>query len=156
MELTICGPYGMDDAVATFEVHKAGCADLRKRRLRRAQKFNQNHGSERSVVESIYGPEAGSFYEESGLQDDPDAWTHYRHDFHFAPCCERALSREERARPAKQPLPIEPVSYSAPMALSADDLADLGTACELARMVAFMGGDDARAERYRSLAERLG
>lgn len=71
-----------------FHVHAAGCRDLDRAPYRGASqydRFEESHGTVRSVVDSFYGPSAGGFYEEAGL-DPKTAWEEYVHDFHFAPC----------------------------------------------------------------------
>jgi hypothetical protein len=90
MKLTILGPNLPDQRKGTFHVHTADCADLKRgqyRMVSRYEKMTEEHNSQRSVVESIYGPAGGSFYEEQWGDDIPaDAWTHYEGEFWFAPC----------------------------------------------------------------------
>jgi hypothetical protein len=86
MQLTICGP-NLPGNMATFVVHRAGCRDLDRYPLNRATRSTEEHETVRSVVESFYGPEAGSFYEEHFGDDIPEnAWEDYADEFHFAPC----------------------------------------------------------------------
>lgn len=100
MQLTIVGPNLIDQSKGTFHVHTKGCADLRKgqyRMLSRDAFSNEEHESVQSVVESFYGPDAGSFYEESFGDDIPeDAWKHYEGDFWFAPCTEELAYADPR------------------------------------------------------------
>lgn len=90
MDLTIVGPNLIDQSKGTFHVHKAHCADLNKRIYaanRRYEMHNETHDTVRSLVESYYGPSAGSFYEEAGYDDPETAWEHYVGEFWLAPCC---------------------------------------------------------------------
>lgn len=92
MKLTVVGP--MDHG--GFDVHKTHCADLQQVKYRPygLQMYKEEHPDRRSVVESFYGPSAGSFYEEQWGDDIPeDAWTHYADEFYFYPCCQ-LLPRE--------------------------------------------------------------
>lgn len=90
MKLTILGPNLPDQSKGTFHVHTADCADLKRGQYRMVSRFERHteeHNSQRSVVEWMYGPAGGSFYEETWGDDIPaDAWTHYQDEFWFAPC----------------------------------------------------------------------
>jgi hypothetical protein len=86
----IVGP--LSSTPQAFHVHAAGCKDLNKRIYRdpelgaSADDFYEVT-SKKDCVEGVYGPAAGSFYEEMGLDpEDPTAWTHYVQDFKFFPC----------------------------------------------------------------------
>jgi len=85
--VVILGP-NLPASDATFHVHRAGCADITRSPVyRREEPWEIDVSSVREVVEAMFGPEAGSFYEEAGLEpDDPDAWRDYRSDFRFFPC----------------------------------------------------------------------
>lgn len=94
MKLTIIGPNLADQSKGSFHVHAAGCADLKRGQYRNLYRgdtgtYHEDHDSIRSVVDSIYGPQSGGFYEESET-----TWADYVSDFYFAPCCWRALSAE--------------------------------------------------------------
>lgn len=90
MDLIIIGP---DCKYATFDVHAVGCRDTRHHKYRGMDRWLERHDSVRAVVESYYGPDAGSFYHEREW-DTPDgeppanAWEHYLSEFHFLPCCD--------------------------------------------------------------------
>lgn len=93
MDLIIAGPNLPRPLCDKGEihVHHADCQDLRKQAYRGAQSSFEWHDSVRSVIESMYGPEAGSFYYERDW-DTPDgeppanAWESYAGEFWFAPC----------------------------------------------------------------------
>lgn len=91
---------------AHIVVHKAGCRDLS--RIHGGESYTEEHDSAQSVVESVYGPEAGSFYAESGIPEDEHAtaWKNhgYADDFHFAPCTS-ALPYD---RPCMVTCPVDP------------------------------------------------
>ncbi len=95
MRVNIVGPNLPREAPATFEVHAEGCAHLKRGYLRRA--IAQRDGfvvevrSQHDAVDEVYGPQAGSFYLESGTMVDgelvPASWEDgYVQDFYFAPC----------------------------------------------------------------------
>jgi len=94
MDLTILGPNlgrPLCDKGETH-VHHADCRDLRKREYFGVLSSFERHDSVRSVVESYYGPQAGSFYYERDWdtpdgQPPPNAWEDYASEFWFAPCC---------------------------------------------------------------------
>lgn len=89
MKLTILGPNLPAEAPATFVVHKAGCRDLKRGYATWADKSTEDHETLRALVESFYGPPAGSFYEEHWGDDIPeDPWLDYADEFHLMPCCE--------------------------------------------------------------------
>ncbi len=89
MKVTIIGPNLLDQSKGSFHVHATGCAHLNRGEYRRLGRdagiYHEDHDTVRSVVDSVYGPESGGFYEEADL-DPETAWTDYVHDFHFAPC----------------------------------------------------------------------
>jgi hypothetical protein len=98
VKLTIIGPNLADQSKGAFHVHATGCADLNRGQYRNLHRgdtgtYVEDHDSIRSVVDSVYGPEAGGFYEENDL-DPETAWREYEHDFYFAPCCWDALPAE--------------------------------------------------------------
>lgn len=68
-----------------LHVHRTGCADI-KRQYGGVARYNEEHADKRSVVDSMYGPEAGSFYEEAGCENESTAWQQYEGEFWFAPC----------------------------------------------------------------------
>jgi hypothetical protein len=83
-----------------IHVHAAECVDLKRGALRARNEYDhctEEHDSVQSVVESFYGPGAGSFYAEAGIPEEewPTAWEGYADDFHFAPC----LSELPNTRP---------------------------------------------------------
>jgi hypothetical protein len=89
MQITVIGPNLLDQSKGSMHVHRAGCADLKRgqyRHMAAHEQWTEEHNTVRSVVESVYGPEAGSFYAEAGLEDDPKAWESYVGEFWFAPC----------------------------------------------------------------------
>lgn len=73
-----------------MDVHAAGCHDLGKAKYRPlfiTSQWTIDAATQKEVVEDVYGPDAGSFYEEYGLDPaDPTNWLHYRGEFHFYPC----------------------------------------------------------------------
>lgn len=78
-----------------WEVHAAGCAHLKRGALKAALRFDDGFdveaASQHEVVDEIYGPQAGGFYEESPKLVDgewvPSTWEDgYVQGFHFAPC----------------------------------------------------------------------
>ena len=79
----------VSDAKGEFHVHAAGCADLKRRPYtgRSAEVYHESHASVREVIDSFYGPAAGSFYEEAGYDNADEAWPNYVSEFWFAPCC---------------------------------------------------------------------
>lgn len=74
-----------------FLVHRAGCADVQKAvngARWEARLFHEQHDSQRSVVDRFYGPQAGSYYDET--DGDPElAWQDYATRFKFLPCCDQ-------------------------------------------------------------------
>lgn len=91
----------------TFHVHAAECGDVMRRKIYRAASARNPFGVDpaeltntyevrdvRDVVDSVFGPECGSFYTESGwdsatqTEDERNAtaWTEYRSEFKFFPC----------------------------------------------------------------------
>lgn len=99
MRVTILGPNLPAEAPGELVVHRADCRDLcrgwtldvmRQERQYAGAPIEEEHASVRAVVESYYGPAAGSFYEEHwGDEEIPeDAWRHYVGEFHFYPCTE--------------------------------------------------------------------
>jgi len=84
-----------------MHVHQAGCAHLKRRPLSQCRDgIIQELGSVQAVVESCYGPEAGSFYAENGIPEEDwgTAWREYVGEFHFAPCTSE-LPEEEPTEP---------------------------------------------------------
>lgn len=74
-----------------FHVHAAGCADLKRGEYRTLVGQDVENYTEatslKDLVDAEYGPDAGSFYEESGLDaDDPNAWRGYVAEFKVFPC----------------------------------------------------------------------
>lgn len=73
------------------DVHKPGCRDVR----RDTEKYGDHQGdwlvsvsTLKDVCDEFWGPHAGSFYKESGL-DPETAWTTYHHEnVHFCPCAD--------------------------------------------------------------------
>lgn len=95
MRVNIVGPNLPREAPATFEVHAEDCAHLKRGYLRRAiaqrDGFVVDVRSQHDAVDEVYGPQAGSFYLESGKLVDgklvPATWEDgYVQDFYFAPC----------------------------------------------------------------------
>lgn len=66
MRVVIVGPNYRD--CAPFRVHLAGCADIKRDALKAGdhRPFAVDVTSKRAAVSAVYGPEAGSFYEEAG------------------------------------------------------------------------------------------
>jgi hypothetical protein len=98
--LTIAGPNLPAKAKATFEVHAAGCADLKRGYLRTADKMTEDHSSVRSMVESMYSDhmsenEPGSEWAE---------WPAYEGEFKLAPCCADLPYDEPTAEPKPKPM----------------------------------------------------
>ncbi len=80
------GPNGLGG----IHVHRPGCADT-KRGVYAGPWVDEpwviDVTSLKHLVEEHYGPQAGSFYEESGYAaDDPDAWRDYAGEFRVFPC----------------------------------------------------------------------
>jgi len=73
---------------AHIRVHVAGCRDLS--RIHGGETYDEDHDSVQSIVESVYGPEAGSFYAENEIPEAEwdTAWKDHDYvaDFDFAPC----------------------------------------------------------------------
>ncbi|MGI0067469.1 MAG: hypothetical protein ACREB9_03480 [Thermoplasmata archaeon] len=62
------------DLHGEFDVHKAGCGDLSARNYDRwelQQSYVEEFASQYEVSDSMYGPGAGSFYEENGGEEGP-------------------------------------------------------------------------------------
>jgi hypothetical protein len=80
------GPNGLNG----IHVHKPGCADTKRGRYRHPfveEPWVIDVASVKELVEEHYGPQAGSFYEESGkAADDPEAWRDYVGEFQIFPC----------------------------------------------------------------------
>lgn len=71
-----------------WEIHKNGCADLKK--VNRYDCYEVEAESLKDIVMDTFGPEAGSFFEEAGLDPhDPTAWKHYVGEFRVLPCVGR-------------------------------------------------------------------
>jgi hypothetical protein len=87
MNVTIVGPNLPNEAGATFVVHAAGCRDLHRGFCIGAQQWTIDATCVRDVAEDLYGPDAGSFYEEAGYDDPETAWENYVDEFRFYPCC---------------------------------------------------------------------
>lgn len=73
-----------------YHVHAAGCDDLRRGEYQNLTQDVEDYTELTSVKELVdgeYGPGAGSFYEEAGLDaDDPNAWRGYVTEFKLFPC----------------------------------------------------------------------
>jgi hypothetical protein len=70
---------------AEIHVHKAGCADLGKGKYRyEASRWDEDCADRRDIVNAIYGPDAGSFYDEAGLTEAD--WEQYDCDIIVMPC----------------------------------------------------------------------
>lgn len=71
-----------------LQVHKHKCRDTAK--ANPSDRWEVEADSLREVVEDTYGPEAGSFYEESGyIPGTPEydnAWQDYVGEFRVMPC----------------------------------------------------------------------
>lgn len=76
-----------------FRVHAAGCADVPRdiRKYRGDDKWDLDAASKREVASEMFGPSAGSFYEEAGGAEVNGSLDEYLDgtlgEFHFAPCC---------------------------------------------------------------------
>lgn len=85
--VTIVGPNLPASAPADLIVHAAGCSDLHRGVCRGQEQWTIEATEIREIVEAVYGPGAGSFYEEAGLDPtDRSNWRKYSGEFHFAPC----------------------------------------------------------------------
>lgn len=118
MNLTILGPNlpGNLQDKGSIHVHAAGCADLKRGSYRHVGKYEQDTGeydSRQAVVESFYGPEAGSFYEESGIPEAKwdTAWEDegYEAEFYWAPCTNKLPRNRVTPNPPLEPK-AEPVA----------------------------------------------
>lgn len=79
-----------------FHVHAAGCSDVTRRQVYWETRHDPHlireieAGSKREIVEDVYGPAAGSFYEESGYSEEEiangTAWRGYSGEFKWFPC----------------------------------------------------------------------
>jgi len=79
MQVVICGPNIRFRHGCTFEVHTAGCADLKRGQCRQdSHPLALDADSVLEVVEAMYSDQIAE------SDDDIDM---YVHDFHFAPCC---------------------------------------------------------------------
>lgn len=83
------GPNGLDG----IHVHKPGCADTKRGTYRNQfvdPPWEIDVTSVKHLVEEHYGPQAGSFYEESGyVPGTPEydaAWRDYLGEFRIFPC----------------------------------------------------------------------
>lgn len=77
--VVIVGPNLPREAKATFHVHAAGCADLKRGWIARhaAGERPVRCASEQDVVEYVY----------ADMIDESDAaWSDYASEFHYAPC----------------------------------------------------------------------
>ena len=75
-----------------MHVHAAGCADLTKRNSKyafAASQWNEDVADHRDIVNSIYGPDAGGFYEEAGLTEAD--WEEFDMDIKVYPCVGKDL-----------------------------------------------------------------
>lgn len=82
MQVSICGPNISFKHGATFEVHAAGCADLKRGACRQdAHPTTIEAASATEVCDAMYPP--SDFDCESGA---------FLYDFHFAPCCAGELA----------------------------------------------------------------
>jgi hypothetical protein len=68
-----------------WDIHRCGCADLK--RVPAYDRYEVEATSLKDIVEDVYGPAAGSFYEENGFEeDDPKAWEFFAGEFRALPC----------------------------------------------------------------------
>jgi len=85
-EVTTVGPLGD----GSIHVHRTGCADLRKPKYRpyaADSMYDEQFATFKEVVESFYGPDAGSFYTDAGYDPaDPEVWREYSGEFKVFPC----------------------------------------------------------------------
>ena len=86
MKVASWGPNGLNG----IHIHKPGCADTKRGQYRGflvEEPWVFEADSIKGIVEDHYGPQAGSFYEESGYAaDDPEAWRSYLGEFTIFPC----------------------------------------------------------------------
>lgn len=85
MNVTITGP---NPHGGMFHVHKTGCADLNKRpysllKGKYAERYEENHNSRQSVVESMYSDQ---IYSDNAGDPVWGHWAAYESEFHFFPC----------------------------------------------------------------------
>lgn len=76
---------------SSVHVHSATCTDPSRKAVYKQSDYRR-YGNEpvevkdiREVVDFVFGPEAGSFYEEQGL-DDATGWKHQLGEFRFFAC----------------------------------------------------------------------
>lgn len=75
-----------------FRIHAAGCSDVKRdeRTYGADASWTVEVTTRLGVVSNVYGPEAGSFYEEAGGDAACGSLESYLRgnlsDFHFAPC----------------------------------------------------------------------
>ncbi len=83
--LTIVGPNLPNEAKASFHVHAAGCADLKRGWIRSHRGHDTTTASKLDVVEQVYG---------DILAEDDATAEEYLYDFHFAPCVDLPERKE--------------------------------------------------------------
>ena len=86
MKVTVLGPNGINDA--SFHVHKAGCADIKKPKYRWALSdgtWGFDASSKQEIVEVLWSDFIGTG---ETLHDDgtPTSWLDYQHDTRIFPC----------------------------------------------------------------------
>jgi len=90
----------VNDERGTIHVHRTGCADLKRGRIKTCKaRWELAPICQRDVVEDVYGPQAGDF-EGWSL----DAWRDFAGDLEFYPCVDDLP--EEPARAAAKPIKV--------------------------------------------------
>lgn len=82
MLVKIQGPNLRDQSKGSFHVHSAECGDNAKYEDDQYEKPIEVD-CQLACEDAVYGPDAGSFYQESPGHK-PGDWLY---DFHFMPCC---------------------------------------------------------------------
>lgn len=93
-----------NDHTGEIDIHAEGCADVRRRPQYQTSRFLgyalrvDEVADLREVVEMTYGPEAGSYYAEAGIDeaDYAEAWQEFVGNFVVKPCV-RGLVRDSRS-----------------------------------------------------------
>jgi hypothetical protein len=81
MLVSIAGPNLLDQSKGTFNVHAAGCGDIKRSRdiaFRSDHLLTEDVQSRVEVAELIY---------DNGIMQEDETGADYLFDFWFAPCC---------------------------------------------------------------------
>jgi hypothetical protein len=105
IKVAVVGPLGD----GTTEIHKPGCRHLGQPRIKNydGDPIEIEVETPRDVASFLYGPEAGSFYEEAGGDERQGSLEQYldqmiETEIHFAPCLNRAFKVRKPAKTADQ------------------------------------------------------